>query len=406
MKIAQICPYDIFRSGGVQSHIESLSKELRRRGHEVKIIAPGVDGVKNTRDDVILLGSSVRLSMNKTQGELSVVAGKAKELVADVLVREKFDILHFHEPAMPVLPMQILIESNSINIATFHAALPKTFVGKSIELVSIPLLTSIIKMLDGVIAVSEVPAKHIGKVYDGNVNIIPNGIDVNVFKKENQPFKKYLDGKVNILFLGRLDKRKGVIYLLKAFRKLKKGFSDVRLIIGGKGDEFKRVTKYVKRYNLSDVEILGFVDEQDKPRLYSSCDIFCSPALYGESLGIVLLEAMASAKAVVAYSNPGYKTVLKGSGSLLLAKPKDVNGLREKLEILCNDKKLRDFMGGWGENEAKRYSWKSVCRRVLEVYKEAINKREEGGLEKRTEQSGGKILERWLDKIINKLNKY
>lgn len=402
MKIAQICPYDIFRSGGVQSHIESLSKELCRRGHEVKIIAPGVDGVKNTRDDVILLGSSIKLSMNKTQGELSVVAGKTKDMVEEVLVRENFDILHFHEPAIPVLPMQVLIESNSINIATFHAAFPKTFVGKSIEFISIPIFTSILKMLDGVIAVSEVPAKRIIKVYDGNIHIIPNGIDVDVFKNENQPFKKYLDGKVNILFLGRLDKRKGVIYLLRAFKKLKKGFSNVRLIIGGKGDEFKRVTTYVKRHNLSDVDILGFVNEQDKPGLYSSCDIFCSPALYGESLGIVLLEAMASAKSVVAYSNPGYKTVLKGSGSLFLVKPKDVNGLREKLEILCNDKKLRDFMGKWGEDESRRYSWKRVCGRILGVYEEAVNNREK----KRGEKHTGKIIEKWLDKINDKLDKY
>jgi len=396
-----VCPYNFFRSGGVQSHIEFLSNELRNRGHEVKVIAPGVEGIKNNRDDVILLGSSLKVSINRTQGELSVAGRNLNGFIEEMLEREKFDILHFHEPEMPILPIQVLLKSNSINIATFHAALPKTIVGKSIEMASMAFIESIVDRLDGIIAVSEVPAKRLSKMYKGRINIIPNGIDLRVFNTKNRPFEEYLDGKVNILFLGRLDKRKGVIYLVKAFRKLQKEFGNVRLIIAGKGDESKKLESYVKKHKLDNIKLLGFVKEEDKPRLYASCDIFCSPALYGESLGIVLLEAMATGKSVVAYANPGYKTVLKNRGSLFLVKPKNIKGLKEKLLVLSKDRELRNFMGRWGIGEVKNYSWTKVTNEIISLYSKSLNSKRgmEGNVEQK--QSNLKRLVFRLKKIFN-----
>ncbi|MFC1780454.1 glycosyltransferase family 4 protein [Patescibacteria group bacterium] len=404
MKIAQVCPYNIFRGGGVYSHIQYLSDELRRREHEVKIITPSVKGEDTDKEDIIFIGKCEDVFFNNTQGDISFARGDEKDKLKKVLQEEKFDILHFHEPASPVLPLQILQESNSINVATFHASFPGNIVGKSIETLAATIFSSITNVLDGVIAVSEVPKKYFKEYYKGKIHVVPNGIDLDVYKPSNEPFEKYMDGKVNILFLGRLDKRKGVMYLLKAFRKLNKKIENLRLIIAGKGEQLNKVKDYVRKHKLKNVEILGFIKEKDKPGIYASCDIFCAPALYGESLGIVLLEAMASGKPVVAFANPGYKTVLKGTGSLFLVKPKDVKGLTKKLEILCNDKKLRKFVGEWGISEVKSYSWIRVCDDVLKVYEEAILKRENANKEK--SKKGLRIkVQSWLKQLNEKIFK-
>jgi len=403
MKIAQVCPYNIFRSGGVQAHIRNLAKELRGRGHEVKIIAPKVEGVSERNKDLILLGNCSEFRINRTQIEISIAMGQTKNPIKDILKKENFDILHFHEPWAPALSMQILCESESGNVGTFHSASPDTFVARSIEALFMPIAKYVVNALDAVIAVSEVPTKFIREFYKGSIEIIPNGIDLEMFNKRSEPFSRYLDGKINIFFIGRLDKRKGVIYLLKAFRRLKKKNDNVRLIIGGKGEELKKVKRYCRKYRLEDVEILGYIKEEDKPRFFSTCDIFCSPALYGESFGIVLVEAMASGKPVVAYANSGYKSVLKGRGALLLVEPKDVKGLMEKLEILAQDEMLRDFMGEWGIMESKKYSWKNICNQVLEVYEKALERKKQDVRDK-AKLNIKDTLRRWYDKLNGKLS--
>jgi phosphatidylinositol alpha-mannosyltransferase len=397
VKIAQICPYNFFRPGGVQFHIDNLARELRLQGHEVKIIAPKVRGIKNTREDVILLGRSAELSINRTQIEMSIVTGQeSKDAISNLLKEENFDILHFHEPWAPALSMQILSLSEATNVATFHAASPKTVVARSIETLFLPIAKYVVNTLDGLIAVSSVPTEFIREFYKRKIHIVPNGIDLEIFNPRNKPFKKYQDGKVNIFFVGRLDKRKGVKYLVKAFRRLKGRFENVRLIIGGKGDELKKIKKYIKKFDLRDVEILGFVEEEDKPRYFTTCDIFCSPALYGESFGIVLVEAMASGKPVVACSNPGYKTVLSGRGSLLLCEPKDTEELAQKLEILCKDRELRRFMGEWGLKEAQKYSWPRICKQVLAVYKSVKETKRKKDRIKASKRSIREILANWF----------
>jgi len=373
MKIAQVCPYNILRPGGVQTHIENLSERLKRRGHDVKIIAPGI---KNESDNkkYIFIGKCREVSFNKTRFEISMSIGKVVDPIKEILERENFDVIHFHEPWVPALPLQILYNSKSASVATFHAATTNTFFNHSVEALMKPLAKTIVNACDEIIAVSAVPARYIKKLYKGEINIVPNGINLDRFHPDLRPFEKYRDGKINILFLGRLDKRKGVRYLLKAYRSLRGKYSDIRLIIAGSGSEEEKIRKYVKKNGLKDLELLGFVEEEDKPRLYATCDIFCSPALYGESFGMVLVEAMACGKPVVAYANDGYKCVLKGKGALLLCEPKDVGALADKIEILYSDEKFRNDMSEWGIEEAQKYSWENICNQVLTVYDKAIER--------------------------------
>lgn len=399
MKIAQVCPYNILRPGGVQIHVENLVKQLRAKGHEVKIIAPGTRK-KISRRGYIFLGKCTEVTFNKTQFEISISIGKIRDPIKEVLKKENFDILHFHEPWVPALPLQLLYENKKASVATFHAATTNTLLSQSIETIMKPLAKTIVNSCDEIIAVSKAPAKYLKTFYKRKINIVPNGINLSRFRKKYNPIKEYDDGKINILFLGRLDERKGVIYLVKAFNMLVKKNDNVRLLIAGDGDEACKIKSYVKKRKIRNVEMLGFIEEKDKVRLYNTCDIFCSPALYGESFGMVLLEAMACGKPVVAYANEGYKCVLKGKGALLLSEPKDIAGLRNKLDLLCRDEKFRFEMGEWGLSEVKQYSWDNICDQVLTVYNKAIKRNKEISKGKENKRS---ILEK-TEELLRKFN--
>lgn len=401
MKIAQVCPYNFFRGGGAQSHIEFLSRELRKLGHEVKIIAPKIGKADPNRDDIILIGSSTNISFNKTEVEITLALSRFRDPIKELLEKERFDIIHFHEAWTPLLGVQILSESNAVNIGTFHGVAPNTLFGRSLEALFLPYASTVVKALDGVICVSEAAAQYHREFYSGHLYIVPNGIDLKQFSLKAKPFSKYRDGKINILFLGRLDKRKGIMYLMKAFRRIRKKRDDIRLLVAGKGDEFNDVVKYVKKHDIKDVEMLGYIDEKDKARWYATCDIYCSPALYGESFGIVLLEAMALGKPVIGAANSGYKTVLKGRGSLLLVRPKSIDDLVEKISVLADDPDLRKVFGQWGLNEVKQYSWDKIAKQVDVVYQDVIKKCE---VEKKNEKQKKKkrgTLSKWISKLTS-----
>ncbi len=386
MKIGLLSPYDMFRAGGVQSHIKKLAANLRSRGHKVKIIAPMIEEKLEEEENYILLGRCAKVYLNKTEYEFSIAVGRVHNPIKEVLEEEGFDILHFHEPWVPAMLPQILAESEAVNIGTFHSTSPGTFVSRSMEVLLKPIAKSIVETLDEVIAVSQSPARYLRELFDGEIKIVPNGIDLKKYSPNNKRLNKYDDGKINVLYVGRLDKRKGVLMLIKAFRELKEKFDNARLIIAGKGEEDKKVRKYIKKHSLEDVELLGYVEEELKKSLYVTCDIFCSPALYGESFGIVLAEAMASGKPVVACSNSGYKSVLKGKGALLLVEPNDVKMLTQKLLLLCKDENLRKEMGKWGLKEVKKYSWEKVVDQLEDIYSDALKRK--NGDEKTEEKEG------------------
>jgi len=160
MKIAQVCPYNFFRGGGVQSHIEFLSRELRKRGHEVKIIAPKIGEFDGKRNDVIRIGSSANIPWNKTEVEITLAISRFKDPIKDLLKREQFDFIHLHEAWTPLLGVQILNESSAVNIGTFHGVSPNDFLGRSFEALFLPYASTVVKSLDGVICTSDASAQY------------------------------------------------------------------------------------------------------------------------------------------------------------------------------------------------------------------------------------------------------
>ena len=376
MKVALVSFHSFYKPGGVKRHILGLAKEFKKRGIETKIIVPRRKRDEDYGKDVILLGTSFPFPFSGSVSDLTINFNPLA--IEDTLKREKFDVLHFHNFGFPSI-LQILASpaaSKTLNILTFHANLAGSKFMKRFPIL-LDLINKICQWkIDGIIGVAPFILEYF-KEYPGPKIVIPNGLDLEIFNPNIEKLKKYSDDKINILFLGRIEERKGLIYLLKAYKILEKTFSDLRLIVVGEGPLKENLEKWVKNNKLKNVVFEGKGPEEKAALYYKSCDIFCSPAIFGESFGLVLVEAMACGKPVVAFANEGYKEVLKGKGAKFLVKPKDYKTLAKKLAILIKNPKLRKEMGQWGIEEAKKYSWPKIANQILDFYQMCLKEKEQ-----------------------------
>lgn len=379
MKIGLVCPY-VLNVGGVQEHVRALYENLTKKGHQVRILAPHLFGEK-PKKDVIFLGRGFYTDNTAGTGSHLTLGLHYGPVVEEILQKEKFDILHFHEPIVPTISWFLLAYSQSINIVTYHRAQKFSPEETSLFRFLKPVGVLLTRRVHGRIAVSQTAKEFASKLFPGQYSIIPNGVDISRFRPTGEKLKRFQDKKTNILFVGRLEGRKGLMYLLRAFSQLKNQNS--RLIVVGDGPMKEGYKKFVRQKKLVNVDFEGEVSANDLPFYYRTADIFCSPAPHGESFGIVLLEAMASGLPLVAFANPGYKELLFDyPAKRLLPKPKDVEGLTRALKLLVKDKELQEKLGHWGREKAKQYSWKKVSGEILNFYRETLakNKRKNGFL--------------------------
>jgi phosphatidylinositol alpha-mannosyltransferase len=368
MKVGLVSPYDFASPGGVTDHVRYLAKELAQLGHQAQIFAPS-SRPRVESDGAVFhrIGTPVAIPVNDSVARITLSFHLTNQVMA-ILERERFDVMHFHEPLMPALSMTLLRLSPTANVGTFHA-FARSNVG---YYYGRPLLKPYLERLHRGIAVSE-PARAFFNRYfpDFPLRIIPNGIDTSVYRPGLSPIRHLRDDKVNILFVGRLEKRKGLGDLLRAYELMRVRVKNARLIVVGDGPLRARAESFISRHRLPDVVMAGFVPDSVLPRYYDSADIFCAPATGRESFGIVLLEAMACGLPVVATEVPGYMSVLEPGKESLTVRPKAWAELAAALVILARDEELRRRMGAAGSEKAQRYSWASVASQVVEVYEEA-----------------------------------
>jgi len=368
MKVGLVSPYDFASPGGVNDHVRHLALQLQRLGHETRIFGPssktdvGVDRARFSR-----IGTPIAIPANDSVARITLSFHLANE-VAGIIERERFDVLHFHEPLMPALPMTMLRMSATANVGTFHAFARSNvgyFYGR-------PFLEPYLAHLQRAIAVSEPARVFVNRYFpEFPMRVIPNGIDLDVYRPGLAPIRHLRDENVNILFVGRLEKRKGLGDLLRAYRAMSARVPNARLIIVGDGPLHGRVESYVARHRLHNVILAGYVPESVKPRYYNSADIFCAPATGAESFGIVLLEALASGLPVVATEVPGYMSVLEPGRDSITVPPKNWRELAASLVILARDPELRARLSEYALEKARRYSWDVVASEVVDVYNEA-----------------------------------
>jgi phosphatidyl-myo-inositol alpha-mannosyltransferase len=378
MKIGLVCPYNIAKGGGVQEIVFAMQKELTRRGHDVYVITPEPreckDGGCEFRPKTIFVGTGAQFATPiHTTGQVS--AG-LNEKIDEVLEEYKFDILHFHEPAVPLLSRQILsrsLQAGTVNIGTFHAAFPETAAGRTFATVVIPYTKPILKYLHELTAVSDAAAEYVCKLTTRPVAMIPNGVDVETYK----PPLKIDESKKNktIFYVGRLEQRKGVKYLLRAFKVLSETRPAVSLVIAGDGPDRDRLEILAADLGIEGkVKFTGYITNKRKIQYMQKSDMACFPALYGESFGVVLLEAMACGLVTVAGNNPGYANVMQNLGALSVVDPKDSREFARRLDLLLHEKALRALWRDWARKEIRKYTYENVVSQYEELYKEALKK--------------------------------
>lgn len=380
MKIGLICPYSIAKGGGVKEHIFAMQAELRRRGHDAYVLTPQPkDFEVKPEQNIIFIGGAA--DFNSPMHTTIQVSAGVNESIDKVLDEYQFDILHFHEPWVPMLSAQILSRSQCVNVATFHAKLPETMMTRTIIKVVTPYTKSVLKYIDECTAVSEAAAEYVCSLTDRPIALIPNGIDLGVYKA---PARRSDNKKQKtVLYIGRLEQRKGVKHLLHAFKQLSQLSPDVSLIIAGDGPDRAKLEALSADLGLQNVEFVGFVTEKEKIHYLRTADLYCSPALYGESFGIVLLEAMACGLVTVAGDNPGYASVMNGLGAISLVNPQHHAEFARRLSLLLHENDLRKLWRDWAADEIPQYSYAKIVDQYEEVYKNAI--KEHAGKKKNQE---------------------
>ncbi|MBI1802351.1 MAG: glycosyltransferase family 4 protein [Chloroflexi bacterium] len=373
LKIALVSPYDHSVAGGVRSHIVGLDKEFRAQGHTVKILAPASDEA-NLAPNVICVSDHVvpvGVSGSKARITLSLSVWRT---VKRILREEQFDVVHIHEPLMPTLPIFVLRHSRSVTIGTFHAY-RESYFGYNYTKV---ILRRLMHRLDARAVVSPAVLPYVTQYFPGHYEIVPNGIDIEKFGAADiPPLKKFMDGKLNILFVGRLDKRKGFRNLLQAFHDIKQQVPEARLIVAGaySKDDKEEYVRTTRQSGLRDVKFVGYIPSDELPSYYRTAHVFCAPSTGFESFGLVLLEAMAAGAPLVASDIPGYRSVVHDGQEGLLVPPENEPALASAIVRLLKDEPLRRQMSEAGRRTAAQYSWTHVAQCTLDLYERCITRR-------------------------------
>jgi phosphatidylinositol alpha-mannosyltransferase len=371
MKIGIVLDDTLDKPDGVQQAVLTLGTWLRHEGHVVHYLV--ADTERTDIPNVHSLGRFVNLRYNKNNVRTPLPA--SRKVIKALLQKEQFDVLHIMLPYSPFLAKQVIRYAGpqTAVVGTFHILPASRLHGYSNQALRL-LLGRSLHRFDKIVAVSE-PAIHFARKAYGikNATLVPNPIVTEDFRSGKR-LSTYPKNKLNIVFLGRLVKRKGVLELIKAYNALDdETAQQTRLIVGGKGS-LRAKAKALVRSN-RDVIFAGYISEKDKANFLSSADIAVFPSITGESFGIVLVEAMAAGAGVVlGGNNPGYKSVL-GPQPYLLFDPTNTKAFAEHLKLFIDDPRLRERMHAWQETAVQQYDIGVVGAAFLDIYQECLRTR-------------------------------
>lgn len=353
MRVAQVCGYSLTVPGGVQAQVMGLARSLRALGHQVRVLAPS-DGPPPD-SGVTPLGKSVPLASNGSIAPIAPDPACALRTIR-ALWDEDFDVVHIHEPLVPGPPVTaLLVAERTRTIGTFHRA-GADRIYSMLGRVGRPLAGRLARR----VAVSPDARDTAAAVLGGEYKLLFNGIEVDRFAKADERPSE----APTVLFLGRHEPRKGLDVLLEATTLLPK---HVRIQVASTGPQ---TAELHARYGDDErIEWLGRISDDEKAVLFRSADVFCSPAIAGESFGVVLLEAMAASTAVVASDLPGHRNVIAEEGEQgLLVPPGDSAALAAAITRVLDDGVLRRRLVEAGEQRAAEFSMDRLAEHYVDLY--------------------------------------
>jgi len=378
LKIALVSPYDFPYPGGVSEHIVALANGLRQRGHQVQILAACSGFNNNQQRDSHTHAVAHTITKIPVGGAVARVGLSPLSYlrIKKILQHEAFDVIHLQEPLTPSITwlvlMQAHIQPNAITVGTFHAyhEKPNWFYKQGR-----PLFKKFFARLDSLIAVSNAARRFAHQMFPGHYHIIPNGIDLNRFGREiGEAGLAETNQKSTILFVGRLDKRKGFAHLFEAFLQIKPRYPHLCLQVVGpfNAKACANYQKMAQARNITDVEFIGYASPEQLPKFYHRADIFCAPSIGFESFGMVLLEAMAAGLPIVASDIAGYRALVTHGKEGLLVPPGQPRVLAQALAEMLETAPQRWRMARHGQAKAGQYSWDCIVDKTLKVYQDTI----------------------------------
>jgi phosphatidylinositol alpha-mannosyltransferase len=357
MRIGIVCPYSLTVPGGVQAQVLGLARELRRRGHEARVLGP-CDGPP-PESFVTPLGDSLPLSANGSIAPIAPDPSAALRTLR-VLADEQFDVVHLHEPLAPGPTSTALMVHSAPTVGTFHAA----GVSASYRILA-PALTRLIRRIDHKVVVSKDALALVRSHLGGDYEVLFNGVELDAIRAV-APWSRESHrgaGRATVFFCGRHEERKGLRVLVDA---VVRSALDVDVWIGSDGPdtaELAAATAGDDRFHW-----LGRVTDDEKFARLSAADVFCAPSLRGESFGVVLIEAMAAGTTVVASSLDGYRNVATHDVDALLVEPGDVGALGDALRLVTTDAALAQRLRQTGDSRAEEFAMTSLTDRYVEIY--------------------------------------
>ena len=356
MRVGLVCPYSLSVSGGVQGQVLGLARSLRSMGHSVRVLAP-CDGPPPDAG-VTPLGRSIPVAAN---GSIAPIAPDPSCALRTMraLADERFDVLHLHEPFAPGPTITSLLAARSPMVGTFHQS------GlRGMYRAGRPLARRLARRLAVRCAVSPEALSMVEGPLGGDFELVFNGIELDKFAKAT-PWPTDLP---TIVFLGRHEPRKGLEVLLRAMSWLP---DDIRLWVLGAGEDTGRLRA---AYGHDErIEWLGRVSDEEVASRLRGADVFCAPNRFGESFGIILLEAMAAHTPIVASDLPGFRLVARPETEAVLVQPDDPEGLADALRRVLTDPRLGADLAIAGDRRSAEFSMDHLAERYVELYQTAIS---------------------------------
>jgi phosphatidyl-myo-inositol alpha-mannosyltransferase len=373
MKLGIVVPYSWSFWGAVVEHAELQAEALRRLGVETRTIMGNDPPGSFTRalhprlgrhgsppPDVIPVGRSVIVPANGSLPNI-ILSPRTVPRIGRALARERFDLLHVHEPMTPAIAVGALALARCPVVATFHASgeLAWTKMG-------MPLWGFLLDRIDVRVAVSEAAQRTARGYAPGQYEIVPNGVLI--------PPEADAGGRSHtVLFVGRQEQRKGLPVLLRAWPDVH-ARTGARLRVVGADPLAVRLLIARERVRSDAIDVLGFLSQQALTAELLAAKVMAAPSLGGESFGMVLTRAFACATPVVASDIPGYRDVMTDEAGVLVP-PGDPAALADALVALLGEEQRRRILGANARLVAQEhYSWDQIARRLLALYERALER--------------------------------
>lgn len=376
MRIALVSPYSWTYQGGVNRHVEALAEEFLGRGHHVRVLAPFDPPGRISRvlhraeaesrevpDYLIPLGRTAGFPSNGAISNLAPFPAGGVIAPRRELREGNFDVVHIHEPVVPLVGWNAALGTDAPAVGTFHAYSTQAIPNRIATALG---ARRVFNRLSARIAVSEAAAWTGRRWFGGRYEVIPNGVDVASAPHGPKPAGEEL----RVLFVGRPEERKGLPVLLSAFSALVEHVPSRLTVIGAERED-------VLRY-LADPETMQWIDIRGRvsgkalQQALREADVLCAPSLSGESFGMVLTEAFAAGTPAIASAIAGYSDVVEDGVDGVLVPPGDAQRLAEELQRAHHEPERLVAMGEAARQSAQRYAWPRVADRVTAVYERAI----------------------------------